>query len=84
MSDYVLCQESRSWDWWLKQSSEARGAAVERLYEEKMAEQIADWPFTSYSTSLTIVGNTPTTGGKLSEQNWQDWLKSIPDPVEVV
>lgn len=36
----------------------------------------------SSSYKVTIVGNTPTTGGKLSEQNWQDWLKSIPDPVE--
>lgn len=41
-----------------------------------------DWvnaALTSSSAQVTIVGNTPTTGGKL---DYSKWLATIPEPIE--
>lgn len=33
-------------------------------------------------SNYTIVGNTPTTGGKLTADDYSKWLATIPEPIE--
>jgi hypothetical protein len=37
---------------------------------------------TPTSAEVTIIGNTPTTGGNLTAEDYDRWLNTIPQPIE--
>ncbi len=37
---------------------------------------------TPASAQVTVVGNTPTIGGKFTSKDYDNWLATIPEPIE--
>ncbi len=72
-------------DWAFKAEQLFRDAKreIERLRLAKLPNW-AQAALTPESANITIVGNTPTTGGNLTAQQHSDWLATIPDPIEPV
>lgn len=76
--------ESRPFVWAVSGLCGRAADLIEALRISLDAELMKSYPnFTPYETRVTmrpvIVGNTPTTGGKL---DYSKWLATIPEPIE--
>lgn len=66
------------------------GSIIQQLWDAMKAEaprhrHLPEWArvaLTPESAKITIVGNTPTTGGNLTAADYDRWLNTIPQPIE--